>query len=206
MIRCLVDHFPHLEILKFQSTMCHPQDSTKKQIAEILRLNPQLKELNFSMFKDNNEPFFDFETFRNLIETMQNLEILTLQYFPILLLINNKIQSKSIKRFEIRGLNVNFSPFFFDQLQHFEFILYPKQLTVDFYDFFEQDTTIRKMSINSSGYHLKWSDIILTLLKKATPLLIDIKIDCFGLVSVDHVIHIVSSFKLQKKIILVTMI
>ncbi|XP_031639149.1 uncharacterized protein LOC116351208 isoform X2 [Contarinia nasturtii] len=79
-ISCVVGHFPELERFKFDYHVKRLLDSTKDEMAAILRLNPQLKRLYLgaNAADTDREPFFDFETFRNLIEPMQNLEELTL--------------------------------------------------------------------------------------------------------------------------------
>ncbi|XP_031639148.1 uncharacterized protein LOC116351208 isoform X1 [Contarinia nasturtii] len=196
-ISCVVGHFPELERFKFDYHVKRLLDSTKDEMAAILRLNPQLKRLYLgaNAADTDREPFFDFETFRNLIEPMQNLEELTLSGNFVLFSNSNgnKIHLKNIKKFGHLGEKLNLEmPFLFDQVEYF---CIGSQMTEDVYDFIEKHPTIKWLSFKESS-----SNFNVTRLMNAIPLLTEIEV--FSDISVDDVLRLVSSFKSLRKIAL----
>ncbi|XP_055308303.1 uncharacterized protein LOC129572383 [Sitodiplosis mosellana] len=190
-INCLTYHFPHLKrfgiIFTLKAAFMHRPMAG--QMAEFLRLNPQLEKLSLHNFNViGQRPFFDLKTFRNVIEPMENLEFLKLKgncaYFY-----NSdgtEIHLKSIKRFELTGQRANTIkyPFRFDRL---EFFHSNDKMKVHFYDFIERHPTITKLLIERPN-------VDFLRLAKAQPLLSSMVLHYN--ISIDDVLFLVSIFKL----------
>lgn len=196
----LMDHYSHLEDFDLSVYInIGVSAPMMANLTKVLRLNPQLSKLRLSIESRedgrNGRTHFDEETFRSIIEPMQNLDELTLAGIALIPnFIGNKIHLKNVKKFKIVKLNMKY-PFRFDQLEHFHF--YGAYLRVNFYDFIDQNPTVKTLSIviHSDDF----SNVNVTRLMQAVPMLTEIK--CFyffeGL-SADNVLRFVSNFKLLK--------
>lgn len=197
-ITCLVHHYSYLEKFSFDTTINHLPGSIKENITAILELNPQLKELNLRMNEVDNVHLFDIDNFWKLIETNQILEDLTLSgnFVNISNITENKIHLKSIKKFSIYGDNRLKFPFLFDQLE----FIHVNHLTMEFFEFIDQHPNIRKLSVGST--YNQYSNINLSHLMKAVPLLTDITISYYKLATVEDVFRLVFRFRLLKTLTL----
>lgn len=198
-ISCVTDHFPQLEQFDFFCLL----DSTKENMKTVLRLNPQLKRLTLfdgAPSKALSEaPFFDFDTFRSLIEPMQNLRELSLagKFASFSNHTDNKIQLKSVKRFQIFGDKLVRS-FLFEQLEYF--FITGCQLMDDVYDFIKQHQTIKTLRFRETNEYLSFSsNINMPRLIDVIPQLTEIQIDYETLMPVDDVVYLVTNFKSLEK-------
>lgn len=191
-VDCVVDHFPYLEELDISF------DPSKRQhVLSSLRLNPQLKSLHLSTYIDDGLTI-DEDTLQDAIESMHNLEVLTLRLIRFNNFHNKYISLKSLKKFHISVNNCNQLKFLFlfDKLECLNMNLScANLLSENFYNFIGRHSHIKELKIRISSFIL--FDFDLSRLWKVLPLLENLRLYGFRL-SVDDVLRLLSKLKSLK--------
>lgn len=176
-----VKYFPYLEELWIDESGIDDSAFFKNEmVLPFLQLNPQIKSL--CLISENfGCSFLNINLIRDTLDSLKNIETLTLQIKPIKLFksTDDLIHMSRVKSFEIHlekiaELPICFIPFSFSKLEKFA-IFYPKEefrssFNEEFYKFIEKHSKIKHLSIDIETPEIvDWPILIRSL-----PLLVEI--------------------------------
>lgn len=188
---CIAKHFPFLEYFYLNTYWSTRDNKCAKVIETFFRLNPQLKHLRL---KCKNR--WDIYILRKLQKCAPSLECLHLDtgYNFFNIFNEKKVHLKTVKYLIIDGTHykIDVIPFSFDKLESLELLVNLK-LIEGIYDFFQNNSSIKKLTIRSDLHPIDYSRLV-----KSLPLLEEITVrKDYGL-SIDIVLHVITMFKSLK--------